>query len=111
MMIEAGCCIHVLLYSTMDCQSLLIVRGDDGRFLLVETTSRKLQLGGCMLRKGEDFQAAAVRCLTEVSPSASLISSDTLHRYTNFVWHCDVQYIIYTQIPHRYCVSMVKYWV
>lgn len=66
-------------YNTMDCQSLLIVRGDDGRFLLVETTSRKLQFGGCMLRKGEDFQAAAVRCLTEVSPSSSLIITDTLH--------------------------------
>lgn len=56
----------------MDCQSLVIVRGDGGRFLFVETKSRKLQLGGCMLRKGEDFQAAAVRCLKEVSRSAMI---------------------------------------
>ena len=51
----------------MDCQSQIVVRGEDGKFLLVETTSKKLQLPSCRLKEGEDFQAAALRCLSEVS--------------------------------------------
>ena len=51
----------------MDCQSLVIVKEEAGKYLLLETTSKKLQLSTCMLKEGEDFQSAAQRCLNEVS--------------------------------------------
>ena len=53
--------------SGMDCQSQLVVRREDERFLFVETASKKLQLPICRLKEGEDFQSAALRCLNEVS--------------------------------------------
>ena len=55
------------LLIAMDSQSRVVVKREGGKYLLVETTSRKLQFAACRLREEEDFQAAALRCLNEVN--------------------------------------------
>ena len=49
-----------------DCLSQLVVKSSEGKYLLVETTSKKLHIASCRLREGEDFQSAALRCMNDV---------------------------------------------
>ena len=50
----------------MDCQTQLVVRDQEGKYLLVEMPSRKLFLPTTRLKNEEDFQAAASRFIAEV---------------------------------------------
>ena len=50
----------------MEDQVQLVVRGTDGGYLLIESTSKKLHLPTTKLRENEDFKTAAQRCLKQV---------------------------------------------
>lgn len=50
----------------MEDQVQLVVRGSDGGYLLIESTSKKLHLPTTKLRESEDFKTAAQRCLKQV---------------------------------------------
>ena len=50
----------------MEDQVQLVVRGSDGGYLLIESTSKKLHLPTTKLRENEDFKTAAQRCLKQV---------------------------------------------
>ena len=50
----------------MEDQVQLVVRGTDGGYLLIESTSKKLHLPTTKLRESEDFKTAAQRCLKQV---------------------------------------------
>ena len=58
-------CTRVLGSATMDDQSQLIIKGKNG-YLLVEEANSKLFLPYSKLDEGEDFHAAAYRCLNKV---------------------------------------------
>jgi hypothetical protein len=51
----------------MEDQVQLVVRGSDGGYLLIESTSKKLHLPTTKLRESEDFKTAAQRCLKQVN--------------------------------------------
>ena len=51
----------------MEDEVQVAVRGEDGAFLLIESTSKKLHLPSLKLKDGEDFKSAAERCLNEVA--------------------------------------------
>ena len=50
----------------MDCQAQVLIKGAEGKWLLVESASGRLLVPGSRLRETEDFIAAAQRCLLEV---------------------------------------------
>ena len=50
----------------MDNQAQLLVRDEEGKYLLLETPSKKLLLPSARLKDEEDFQDAALRYITEV---------------------------------------------
>ena len=50
----------------MDSQAQLLVRDEGGKYLLLETLSKKLLLPSTRVKEDEDFQAAALRYITEV---------------------------------------------
>lgn len=50
----------------MEDQVELVIHGADGGYLLIESTSKKLQLPSSNLKENEDFKTAALRCLNEV---------------------------------------------
>ena len=51
----------------MECRSELVVKGEEGRYLFVQTSAGKLDLASTKLAEGEGFQTAAARCLNEAS--------------------------------------------
>ena len=53
----------------MDSQAQLLVRDEGGKYLLLETLSKKLLLPSTRVKEDEDFQAAALRYITEVQYS------------------------------------------
>ena len=58
----------------MEDQIQLVVHGEDGGYLLIESTSKKLHLPTSKLRDKEDFKAAALRCLKQVQANYSIQS-------------------------------------
>ncbi len=61
----------------MDCHSQVVVRGEGGKYLLVETKSRKLQIAYCRVKEDDDFMTAVQRCLSQVyyTPSYRVFTS------------------------------------
>eukprot|EP00731_Ephydatia_muelleri_P022738 Em0015g321a len=49
----------------MDCQAQVLIKGPEGKWLLVESASGRLLVPASRLRESEDFFAAAQRCLLE----------------------------------------------
>lgn len=54
----------------MDCLSQVVLQGKGGKYLLLETASRKLQIAYCRVKEDGDFVSAIQIYLSQVGPWA-----------------------------------------
>lgn len=52
----------------MDCLSQVVLQGKGGKYLLLETASRKLQIAYCRVKEDGDFVSAIQIYLSQVGP-------------------------------------------